>query len=157
MQCHGRGCGSAEDHVRLQRHQFGSVGARSLDASPSPAIVDAKIAAFRPAELLQSFAEAPQPKLNYGITLVGRYQRADPSHALALLRPRRERPRRRRAEQSDERATLHSITSSARASSVGGTSRPRARAVGRFIASTNLADCTTGKSAGFSPLMIRPA
>src|SRR5262249_5839156 len=51
----------------------------------------------------------------------------------------------------------YSITSLARASSVGGTLRPRARAVGRFIASTNLADCTTGKSAGFSPLMIRPA
>src|SRR5262245_54801555 len=51
----------------------------------------------------------------------------------------------------------YSITSSARASNVGGTLRPRARAVGRFIANTNLADCTTGKSAGFSPLMIRPA
>jgi hypothetical protein len=51
----------------------------------------------------------------------------------------------------------YSITSLARASSVGGTLRPRARAVGRFIANTNLADCTTGKSAGFSPLMIRPA
>ena len=49
-------------------------------------------------------------------------QHADTPHALALLRPRRERPRRRRAaEQRDELAALHSITSSARASSVGGT------------------------------------
>src|SRR5215831_11655319 len=42
----------------------------------------------------------------------------NPSHALALLRPRRERPRRRAAEQRDELAALHprdSITSSARA------------------------------------------
>ena len=39
-----------------------------------------------------------------------------------LLRPRRQRPRcRRAAEQRDELAPLHSITSSARASSVGGT------------------------------------
>ena len=38
-----------------------------------------------------------------------------------LLRARRERPRRRRAaEQRDELAAVHSITSSARASSVGG-------------------------------------
>jgi hypothetical protein len=42
-----------------------------------------------------------------------------------LLRPRRERPRRCPApEQRDELATLHSITSSARASSDVGTSRP---------------------------------
>jgi hypothetical protein len=39
-----------------------------------------------------------------------------------LLRPRRERPRGRAAEQRDELATRHSITSSARASSVAGTS-----------------------------------
>ena len=32
-----------------------------------------------------------------------------------------------------------------------------APAVGRFIENTNLVDCTTGKSAGFSPLIIRPA
>jgi hypothetical protein len=43
------------------------------------------------------------------------------AHALALLRPRSERPRRRTgAEQSDELAPRHSITSSARASRVGG-------------------------------------
>ena len=41
---------------------------------------------------------------------------------VGLLRARRERPRRRRAaEQRDELAPFHSITSSARASSVGGT------------------------------------
>jgi hypothetical protein len=41
-----------------------------------------------------------------------------------------ERPRRRAAEQRDElAASHHSITSSARASSVGGTSRPSGLAV----------------------------
>jgi hypothetical protein len=40
---------------------------------------------------------------------------------MGLLRTRRERPRGRRAtEQRDELAPLHSITSSARASSIGG-------------------------------------
>src|SRR5262249_51836853 len=44
-----------------------------------------------------------------------------------VLRPRCEGPRGRRAtEQGDELAPHHSITSSARASSVGGTSRPSA-------------------------------
>ena len=51
-----------------------------------------------------------------------------------LLRPRCERPRSRRsAEQRDELAPLHSITSSARASSDGGTSRPSAFAVLRLV------------------------
>src|SRR6516164_2904636 len=39
----------------------------------------------------------------------------------------------------------HSITSSARASSVGGTSRPRAFAVFRLIASSNLVAACTGR------------
>src|SRR5262249_49433283 len=52
---------------------------------------------------------------------------------------------------------LHSITSSARASRVGGTSMPSARAVCRLITNSNLVGCTTGKSAGFAPLRILPA
>ena len=50
----------------------------------------------------------------------------------------------------------YSITSSARASSVGGTSMPSALALGRLMTSSNLVDCTTGKSAGLVPLRMRP-
>src|SRR5215831_15067414 len=50
----------------------------------------------------------------------------------------------------------HSITSSAMASSPGGKLRPNALAVLRLITSSNLVDCMTGRSAGFSPLRIRP-
>ena len=50
---------------------------------------------------------------------------------------------------------LHSITSSARASSVGGTSRPSALAVLRLMASSYLVGVCTGRSAGFSPLRMR--
>src|SRR6188474_3880665 len=46
----------------------------------------------------------------------------------------------------------HSITSSARASKVGGTSRPSAFAVLRFNTSSILVGCSTGKSAGLVPL-----
>src|SRR5215470_13901730 len=49
----------------------------------------------------------------------------------------------------------HSITSSARASSVGGTSRPSAFAVLRLITSWYLVGACTGRSAGFSPLRMR--
>ena len=66
-------------------------------------------------------------------------QNSDHRHRRLLLRARRERPRRRRAaEQRDELAPFHSITSSARASSVGGTVRPSALAVLRLITSSNL-------------------
>src|SRR3954464_4161748 len=49
----------------------------------------------------------------------------------------------------------HSITSSARASRVGGTVRPSALAVLRLITSSNLVGCWTGKSAGLSPFKMR--
>src|SRR5215831_12657312 len=50
----------------------------------------------------------------------------------------------------------HSITSSAMASSPGGKLRPITLAVLRLITNSNLVDCMTGRSAGFSPLRIRP-
>src|SRR5262245_31061200 len=80
----------------------------------------------------------------------------DHRHGL-LLRARRDRPRRRAAEQRDELAALHSITSSAATSSLSGTVRPSILAVEALMTSSNLLDCTTGKSAGFAPLSIRPA
>src|SRR5580704_3350646 len=47
------------------------------------------------------------------------------------------------------------MTSSARASSMGGMVRPSARAVGRLITKSNLVDCTTGRSIGFSPFRMK--
>ena len=52
---------------------------------------------------------------------------------------------------------VYSVTSSARASSVGGTSRLSAFAALRLITSSNLVGRITGRSAGFSPLRILPA
>src|SRR5262249_1942597 len=80
-------------------------------------------------------------------------------HRRRLLRLCCKRPCRSHAsEQADELAPPnHSITSSARASSVSGMSRPSDLAVLRLIRSSNLAGCRTGKSEGFSPLRIRPA
>src|SRR5690242_9349454 len=50
----------------------------------------------------------------------------------------------------------YSITSSARPIRVLGTVRPSALAVFRLMINSTLVDCWTGKSAGFSPLRIRP-
>ena len=51
----------------------------------------------------------------------------------------------------------HSITSSAIASSDGGTVRPSTLAVWRLMTSSNLLACMTGRSAGLVPLRMRPA
>ena len=59
-------------------------------------------------------------------------------------------------EQRDEIASVHSITSSASARSFAGMSRRSAFAVLRLMTNSNLVGCTTGRSAGFSPLKIRP-
>src|SRR3954466_3953424 len=46
----------------------------------------------------------------------------------------------------------HSITSSARARSAAGTSRPRALAVFKLSVRTKLVGCSMGRSAGLAPL-----
>ena len=50
----------------------------------------------------------------------------------------------------------YSITSSASNCIELGTASPRALAVFRLMTSSNLVDCITGRSEGFSPLRIRP-
>src|SRR5262245_3482495 len=87
----------------------------------------------------------------------GRAALEEPHHRRRrLLRTRHKRPRGRAAEQRDEYAPLHSITSSAMASTPGGIVRPSDLATLRLIISSNLLDCTTGSSAGCEPLTILP-
>jgi hypothetical protein len=64
------------------------------------------------------------------------------------------RPCHRPAEQRDELALIHSITSSARASTLARISMPSTFAVLRLITSSYLVGACTGRSAGFSPLRI---
>src|SRR5262249_17799721 len=82
-------------------------------------------------------------------------QQANQRHR-RLLRARRQRPRGCAAEQRDELAPLHSITSSARASSVGGNVMPRTLAVIRLMVSSTFTACWPGRSAGLSPLRAVP-
>src|SRR5262249_26240070 len=88
------------------------------------------------------------------ISLDRAHQHADAPHPLALLRARRERPASRTAEQGDERASLHSITSSARASTVAGMSMPVALAVLRVMTGSTGGGRPGGRSAGLAPWRI---
>src|SRR6516225_2839814 len=86
----------------------------------------------------------------------GMDERDDWASRRRLLRARRERPGCRGTDQRDEVAPLHSITSSAMASTPGGIVSPRAFAALRLMTNSNLVGCNTGRSAGFSPLRMRP-
>src|SRR5262249_62353165 len=117
-----------------------------------PAIFDRHVLALDIAGFAQSFAECCQQTCH-------RLRRISMDISddwnSRLLRPRRERPRGRAAEQRDELASPYSITSSAVASSAGGTVRPSALAVLRLINSATFVASSTGRSAGFSPWRIR--
>src|SRR5262245_31791976 len=142
-----------DDYIDLESHELICNLDKTLAASVRPAILDRDIAPLRPTYLPQ-----PGDKCRSPLTLRRRRARAQQPDGRHLpLRPRRERPRgRRTAEQRDELAPSHSITSSAATSSLSGTVRPSIRAVWWLITSSNLLDCTTGRSAGLAPLRIRP-
>src|SRR5262249_32132200 len=118
--------------------------------------VNPYVPADGPAEFGEPLRKRPDPHRRVRIVCSQAHQRTDPPHSLRLLRARHKRPSGRAAEQRDELAPLHSITSSARPSSVIGKVRPSVLAVFRLITNTTFVDCITGSSAGFSPLRMRP-
>src|SRR5262249_43236636 len=151
----GRQCcrnGARGDHAHLAADQIGGHGRQTVVLPLSPAIFDRYVAALDVTGLAQSLA-----KRAHAIHIRASRRAAEKSDERnpALLRACRERPRgSRAAEQRDELAAFRSITSSARASSVGGISRPSAFAVLRLITNSNLVGSWTGRSPGFSPFSI---
>src|SRR5205807_1889338 len=88
-----------------------------------PVYFDTNVFAFRPTTLLQACSKCAQPALTFAVVGCG-HENANSSNRSILLSARRQRPcRRRAAERRDELPAPHSITSSARASKVGGTAR----------------------------------
>src|SRR5262245_39274029 len=114
-----------------------------------------------PTELCQSLQKSRVAGLTFRIVRGRGVPHPAPPPRARLLRARHERRRRRTAEQRYELAALHlrahSMTSSAVASSLSGTVRPSILAVSALMTSSNLVDCTTGRSAGLAPLRMRPA
>src|SRR5262249_42494284 len=71
------------------------------------------VAAIAPTQARKPLSECREASLLLGIAFVARHEHADPPHAVALLRARRERPSRRAPNERDERAAVgHSITTS---------------------------------------------
>src|SRR5262249_46552021 len=148
---HGRSAGRSDDRD-LAMNEVGRLRRQSLVSAFRPAILDRHVLAIYVAGFLQSLAKRGCVE---GIPLWRcAVEESDHRHR-RLLRARREGPSgRRAAEQADERAPPHSITSSASASSLGGISRPSVFVVLRLITNSNLVGCSTGRSEGLAPLRI---
>ena len=101
------------NEVRREHDEFLRMSAHNVaiaDATKSPVELD--IAPFGPAQLLQRLPQHCIDGLEVRVGLKGARNHADAPHPLGLLRVRRERPRRyRTAEQRDEFAAPHRITS----------------------------------------------
>src|SRR5262249_31333432 len=147
------GCAGRAGHqdVRLERYQFPRQGLEIFDRAI--AIVDIHVATLRVAQAAQAIDEG-------GVVLLQTQRKERDARTgvarAGVLRTRRERPRSRAAKQRDKLAALHSITSSASNCIELGTSIPSALAVCRLMTNSNLVDRTTGRSAGFASLRIRP-
>src|SRR5262245_25367661 len=140
------------DHRHLTAYQIGCEVGQYVVLVLRPAILDHNILALDVAGFTKALPECGQ----IACTIRKRRAAEESDHRhRRLRRARRGRPRHRAAEQRDELAPFHSITSSARASNVGGTARPSTFAVLRLITSSYLVGACTGRSAGFSPFKMR--
>src|SRR5262249_40431618 len=96
--------------------QIGCQFRKAIEPAFRPAIFDRDVAALDIARFRQGLAQGGEAAAHQ---IAWRHAAEKSDHWYRLLRARRERPRGRRpTEQRDELAALHSITSSARASTV---------------------------------------
>jgi hypothetical protein len=140
-----------------QTDQFLRKRSYPIGVRGGPTKVHPHVAAIGPTQVRKRLRERGEARLPYGIVFVVRQEHADAPHAVALLRPRHRRPRHRTPQSYDELPPPHWITSSASAISLSGISRPSALAVFLLMTSSNLVGWNTGRSAGLSPLRMRPA
>jgi hypothetical protein len=152
-----RGDASSQDYVWPEPNQLCRVFANFFGVTCARAVLDLNIASINPAQLAQPVQKGGDARLILSADNRERHERANPPHALCLLRTRPNRPHSRCAsEERDEVSASHSMTSSAMESNVAGTVRPSILAVWALMVSSNLLACTTGKSAGLAPWRMRP-
>ena len=135
-----------------ERDQFGRDLRLDARQSPvGPAVLDRNVAAVDPAQLRSVPARNAASRAVLRIVRRARAEYADASASLALLRARRQRPSPLHRRERDELPPLHSITSSARASS--GRRHVKAECLGglEIDRQLELGRLCTGRSAGFRP------
>src|SRR5262245_25565280 len=136
----------------LPASQIGCQCWQTIVVTFGPAVFDRHV----PTIDIAVFSQALPKRDQEVCILLGRPSVKKPDHRhRRLLRARRHRPRRRRpAEQRDELAAFHSITSSARISTDAGSSIPSRLAVFRLTTSSNLTARSIGRLPGGVPFRI---
>src|SRR6516165_12092304 len=152
----GRRRALRQDHIRRDACELRRLLPQTARVAGGPAILDPDVATIPPTKVCERLRKRGNQGLLIGITLISSQQHADAPHFFRLLRPRSDRPGCRAADERDEVAPFHhSITSSARASRVGGTVMTSALAVLRLRTVSYFVGIWTGRSAGFAPRSIR--
>src|SRR5262249_48924489 len=142
------------DHGDPSAHQLSGESRQPLILIVRPTVFDGEILPLDIARLAQGLAK----RAHIVRVADSRGEPEEPDHRLAPTLPAGgDWPSRRATESRNKPAPVHSIISSARASSVAGRSMSSALAVLRLITSSNLVGSWTGRSPGFSPLRMRPA
>src|SRR5262249_39174532 len=146
----GRALG--HDHLSPPLHELRCERRKKVSLSVAEAVIEADVLPLDPAELAHAIAQRiEQETRGLPIGKAG-HQHANVANGRVLSACRHWPRRRRAAEQGDELAPPHSITSSAVICMISGTVTPSAFAVLRLMTSSTLVGCITGSSAGFSPL-----
>ncbi len=105
-----RGCDrrrAGQDYIGLKADKLFCESASKVDVSDGPALLDASIAAVRPAEAPQFLHENGEGGSKYQIGLGQSHQHPDPTHAVASLRSDRKRPNCRAADCCDKATPPH--------------------------------------------------
>src|ERR1700732_1023588 len=111
---------------------------------------------LRPSSAFEPLSEPRKACLHFRIILGGAHEHPNPPHALRLLRTRTKRPRSCcAAEERDEFAAGHSMTSSADTMIEFSKVKPSVLAVFVLTTISNLVGRSIGKSDGRAPLRMR--
>src|SRR5262245_12271616 len=111
-------------------HQFSGQRRQAIVMAIGPTVLNREVLVVDQTRFTQALPKRCDT-VGVGLRRAGT-EEADHRHT-RLLRARRQRPRRRAAEQRYEIAAFHSITSSASATTVGGSSSPIDLAVFKLI------------------------
>ena len=101
LEGNGRGGRVCQDDVGLQADQLLRERSYPIGVRAAPTKVHPHIAAIAPTQARKRLRERREVRLVRGIVFVERHEHANAPHAVALLRPSRERPCRRATEERD--------------------------------------------------------
>src|SRR5579862_1225470 len=145
-----------DNDIRLEIDDLHRITPHAIGIGAAEAIVETNVAALNPTGVAKPPDERVDPAFGLGVVLGCSDKHADTPHLAVLLCVGGKRPSDGgAAEQRNDLAPPHSITSSARCRNNSGTVMPSTLAVLRLITSWNWVGSCTGRSPGEAPRRMR--